>query len=327
MLVSPGGGVPNPPSSTQPSTTSARPAPAPAQDPNAALSGLLNLQLGGIGDQANYQQAGINMAAGVDQGNLTTSNASLLQQLQDTLAGVGISQTGIGEEAAYQRGQYGLGQQQLGLEKGYAGQQYGFERQQQALSGRSLAEQLANLQAQYGLQQRGFGIEAGQLQLGQQQALEGMGAAGTFATGATRAQEQAGFGLQEQQLGLSEAQAAQAHKFGLQQVGTEQQQLGLTGREQQAAYANQMAQYGLQGQQAALSNTYQQQQIQNALANLGLSRTEAGQQYTQGTQANYNNYLAGLAGLLGQQGGVYGGEAQAVSGLLGQLFGAGAYTG
>lgn len=276
-------------------------------DPNALNSLFQNL-LGQLGAGAAQQQAGIDMSAGAALGTEQTSDQQLLQNFQNTLASLGLQQTGLGQESAYNT------------------QQYGFEQEQQGLSRTGIEQGLQNLAAQYGLQQQGFGLQSQGIGLEQtraqqnyQQGLQDISsnaAAGGLATtqvpGKQTGRLTQGYqdtlkqlGLERGQLGLSEKEAAQGYKYGQQQAQQQLAQLGLTGREQAASYG------------------YGQQQIQNALQGLGLQRKEAGQTYQTGTQQDANTYLQTMANLLGQQGQIGPGEAQSIAQLYSQLFGTG----
>lgn len=239
----------------------------------AALNAGAAGQLAPIGAGAATQYAGLGLQQGAAAGQQQVTDTQLYQQLQNTLANLGLSEeslgiqrTGLGEQQKYQSGEYALSQQDI----------------QQAL---------ANLKTEYGLQGQQLGLErlqAGQ-QFGQsmQQAESGLAGSGVYNTGTrgmteTPIQQQyantlAGLGIQQQQ-------EAQAYKYGVQQ---EQQQ----------------------AKSGALTNTYQQQQIQNALANLGISQQQLGlqgqyaqQEYSTGIQGAANAYEAQLAQMMQQAG-------------------------
>jgi len=264
---------------------------------NAAFGQLLSSQLGQISAGANQQLSGITTGEGAALGQQQTTDQSLLQQLQNTLAGLGIQQTALGQEQ-----QYGA-------------QQYGFEQQQQGLSRTGIEQALANLKANYGSQQQQFGLQGQEIgqqyQQGMQDITQSGAASGVLNTNTTsQAQSRLGqqIGNERKQLGIQERQAAQGYKYGNQQEQQALKQLGLTGQEQGAAYG------------------YQQQQLQDALKQLGLQGTEAQQGYTQGTQQAANSYEQQMAQFLQQRGGVQAGETQQAQQLLAQLMQAG-YTG
>lgn len=290
MIPGPLGSQPapgNPPTASNPQPTS--------QD---SFNSLFNSQLGPIGTGAGIQYAGLAGQQASGQANQQITDQQLLQQFQDTLAGLGIQGTGIGQERQYEQGQYGLQQQGFGLQ------------------GQGLQEALANLQANYGYQQQQFGLQGQEIGTQYAQGLKNLqeGSAGSGTSGTGTYQQGAGnLGTQRQQelaqLGIQEGEAGQAYKYGLQQNQLAQGQLGL------------------QEKQSGLTNTYQQQQIQNALAQLGLSQTQAGQQYNTGTQQAANQYADLLSQLQQQQGGIFSNEVGQASQLMNQLIGAGSYTG
>lgn len=262
------------------------------------LSSLLQNQLGLIGAGTNQQLSGINMQAGGALGQEQTTDQQLLQQLNDTLASLGIQQTGLGQESAY------------------GNQQYGFEQQQNALSKTGIEQSLQNLQAQYGLEQQQFGLQGAEALQNRQRSTRNLteqsAGSGVLNT-ATQSQGVGDITTQYldamKQLGIQRGQAKQAYTYGTEQENQALKQLALTGQEQAAAH------------------TYQQEQIQNALKQLGLQGTEARQQYATGTQQAANTYESLMGQLLQQSGGVYSGEAGQVQNLLNQLFQAGSPSG
>lgn len=287
-------------------------APTSQSGGTSALSALL----GGVNSAA---QAGVNVqdqalsqqqALGGAQQQIT--DQQLLQQLQDTMAALGLS----GQSLNIQ----GLGlEQQGGFEKG----QYNLGINQDLLAWTGIGEALQNLQAQYGFQQQQFGLQGKEnlqgFQQGWHNAQIGDAAAGTYNTGSHAYDLKTNleaYQNAQQALGIEKGQAAQSYKYGTEQEQNALKQLGLTKEGQTQNYA------------------YQQEQLANAIKQLGIQRqqlglqgTEAQQQYTSGTQAAGNQYADLLNSILLQQGQLTTGAYGNIGNILQELMSSGMFTG
>lgn len=206
---------------------SGKPAQPGQPDPAAAMNAAVQPQLAKILADALPQLFALQGQQGAQKGIAGAELGQLGVNYQNTLGQLGLQQTGLGQQQAYQQGQLGL--QRTGLE-----------------------EQLANLAAQYGLTKEQFGLE-------KQGILSAGGATGTSGTG-TQRQALAGEGLQEQR-------AAQGYQSQQQQLQNALKGLGLTGTYENQQMQNALKGLGLSRTAASGSYGYGQQGIEKSLAN------------------------------------------------------------
>ena len=83
----------------------------------SALGGAISSGLGAAGAGAALQNAGGAQTIAVGGAQEQLTQQEIQQQLQNSLASLGIQRTGLGQQQAYQQGQYGYTQQQQALQK------------------------------------------------------------------------------------------------------------------------------------------------------------------------------------------------------------------
>ncbi len=242
----------NPPTPAQPQSTE-----------QGLFDSLLGQQLGGISASTNLQNQGLGQQLALGGATQGITDTQLAQNLQNTLAQLGLSK----EQLGIQGQQLGLQGTQIGQQQAFQQGQYGLTLQEQALQ-RSEAEQ-GYQQGVHGLQSSG--------------AASGTGGTGSQSYGQLQLSQQlqnqlSGLGIQGAQSALSNTYQTQQLQDALAQLGLSKQQLGISGQ-----------QLGLQGTEA-------QQQYQTGTAQAANQYANLANQVQLGQEAN----VAGQNSQVGQ---------------------------
>ena len=136
----------------------------------SALGGAISSGLGAAGAGAALQNAGGAQTIAVGGAQEQLTQQEIQQQLQNSLASLGIQRTGLGQQQAYQQGQYGYTQQQQALQK--LQEQQAYQQQMEGLSQGaagagttdtgSYRQGHENISLAYQNALKGLGIQAGQ---------------------------------------------------------------------------------------------------------------------------------------------------------------------